>query len=118
MNTEFSIFRVIAGKESRAQEWMKLLIDRRADCIETLEREAMFYESVFQKQVDGRLYLAWFSVQGKSGQDVESSTHPIDELHLLFWKECIDTSWKSIDMEHVVSFFPEPVDQALGAWND
>ena len=78
----------------------------------------MLYESVFQKQVDGRLYLAWFSVQGKSGLDVDSSTHPIDKLHLQFWEECIDTSWKAIDMEHVVSFYHETLGQLLNDLND
>ena len=113
MNTELSIFRVIAGKESRADEWMRVLASRRADCVATLDREAMHLESVFKHHHEGRMYLAWFSVQGAHHASVESSGHEIDKLHVSFWRECIDATWSAFDMEHVVTFAPSLVDETL-----
>ncbi len=109
MKTEFTIFRVRQGKEARAEEWMQLITDRRDECIATLEREAMYYESVFKTWFDGRLYLAWYSVQGDIHGDVTESDHEIDKLHCAFWDECLELEWKPVDMEHVVSFAPERV---------
>ena len=48
MNTEFTLFRVKQGKEARANEWMQKPKQRREECIATLKREAMLYESVFK----------------------------------------------------------------------
>mgnify|MGYP005806728873 FL=1 len=63
MKTEFTTFRVIKGKEPLAREWMNTLIDRKSECIETLNREKMVYESLFSFEEGGRMYLSWFSVQ-------------------------------------------------------
>jgi len=82
MNSEFSVFRIKAGKEARANEWMQTVQARQEECVAALEREAVYYESVFRVMRNGRLYLAWFSVQGDSHQHVETSEHPIDVLHM------------------------------------
>lgn len=110
MNTEFTVFRVKKGKEDRAEEWMRQISHRRAECVDTLEREAMYYESVFKSYYEDRMYLAWFSVQGGVHGEVDDSEHDIDKLHCTFWKECIDLEWRPLDMEHVVSFAPPSVD--------
>jgi len=113
MKTEFSLFRVKIGKHARALEWMQVLRDRRDECIDTLEREAMYYESVFKTEFNNRLYLAWFSVQGDVHASVHDSKHPIDKLHLEFWDECIEQEFKPIDMQHIVSFSPPAVEAAI-----
>jgi len=115
MNTEFSIFRVITGKEERATEWMETLVQRRSDCIETLERESMLHESVFKTYYGGRMYLAWFSLQGEGAQSVETSDHDVDKVHLAFWKECIDTDWPEMELDHVVSFYPAIIERQYSA---
>ena len=113
MNTEFTIFRVKEGKEKRAEEWMRQITARRAECVKTLEREAMYFESVFKAYFDNRMYLAWYSVQGEIHGDVDESEHEIDRLHCTFWDECLDLEWKPVDMEHVVSFAPPSVDSEI-----
>jgi len=113
MNTEFTIFRVKKGKEARAEEWMRQIASRRAECVDTLEREAMYYESVFKSMYEDRMYLAWYSVQGDLHGDVEESEHEIDKLHCAFWDECLDFEWRPIDMKHVVSFAPASVDEEI-----
>lgn len=113
MKTEFDTFRIKLGKEDRAKEWMQLLRDRKAECIQTLEREKMVLETIFMTEKDRRLYLSWFAIQGDEPELVEASEYEIDKLHNAFWDECIDTSFKLDSFEHVVTFAPPAVQQAL-----
>jgi hypothetical protein len=113
--TEFTTFAVKIGMEAKAEEWMKIVSDRQAECVETLEREKMHYESIFKVFRNGRMYLSWFSVQSTHARSVEDSPHPIDHIHLAYWKECIDKQVAPEDFEHVVSFVPQSVREAVEA---
>ena len=111
--TELMSFAVKVGYEDKADEWMRLLVDRRVECVETLDREKMHYESIFKSVRDGRMYLSWFSVQGSTGEHVRGSPHPIDELHTQYWDLCIDRAVLPQKFEHVVSFVPPSVVHAI-----
>jgi hypothetical protein len=113
--TEFVTFAVTAGKESRAGEWMALLKARRQECIATLERERMHFESIFRHESNGRLHLSWFAAQGAGGADVESSDLEIDRLHTAFFRECIDPGVPPIKHEHLMDFVPAEVASAIEA---
>lgn len=113
--TEFSAYAVKRGKEARADEWMNTLVARQHECVATLDREAMHFESLFKAQINGRTYLAWYSVQSPAGQSVRGSPHPVDTLHLAFWDECIDRSVPPIDFSHIVNFVPASVAEAISA---
>jgi len=113
MFTEFMAFPVRPGKEQRAELWLQTLVQRQAECIATLDREAMHFESIFRAEINGRLYLSWFSVQGTTGAHVKSSPFPIDKLHMEFWAECIDTSVPPTTHEHVVNFVPPSIVAAI-----
>jgi hypothetical protein len=115
MKTEYTTFLVREGMEGEAADWMRLLQARRADCVATLEREKMHYESIFRLVVDGRTYLSWFSVQGEFPGSLGESEHEIDKVHLNYWKRCIDDSVPPVTAEHVVSFLPEDVATAIAA---
>lgn len=109
MKIELSKFRVKKGKEEKALEWMKLLNERMPEVLETLEGEKMYVETIF-KEYDGQyLYLYWYSIQGENGNIVTKSEHEIDKLHVQYWKECIDPTYQSVDMEAVVSMIPDRV---------
>jgi hypothetical protein len=111
--TELMSFPVKAGMELRAQQWMQTLVERQAECVATLDREAMHFESIFRVEVDGRLYLSWFSVQGTTGAHVNSSPFPIDKLHMEFWAECIDSSAPPLKHLHIVNFVPADIACAI-----
>ena len=111
--TELVSFPVKAGKERRAEQWMRTLVERQAECVATLDREAMHFESIFRVEVGGRLYLSWFSVQGSTGAHVKSSPFPIDKLHMEFWDECIDSSEPPMEHSHVVNFVPAIIARAI-----
>ncbi len=55
IKTEFTTFPVIEGREGTAEEWMKILTQRRSECVATLEREKMHFEIIFKSYRDGRL---------------------------------------------------------------
>lgn len=115
IKTELMTFIVKPGKEARAEEWMRVLIERQAECVATLEREKMHYESIFRCERNGHLYLSWYSVQSEGAPPVRGSLHPIDEVHLAFWDECIDRSVPPETFEHVVSFVPADVQRVIEA---
>lgn len=117
MNTEFDTFRIKLGKEDRAKEWMQSLCERKAECIETLEREKMVLETIFMTEKDGRLYLSWFSIQGDAHESVDTSDYEIDKLHCAFWDECIDTTFKLDTFQHVVTFAPAQVQHVIDTFN-
>lgn len=113
--TELLTFAVVAGKEARAQEWLQVLQARHDECVATLDREHMHFESIFRHEANGRLYLSWLSVQGRSDEHVTSSTFEIDETHMNFWQECIDGSVPPTRLQHVVDFVPPEVAAAIAA---
>jgi len=66
--TEFSTYAVKVGKEARAEEWMRTLVERRAECVETLEREKMHYECIFKCVRDGRMYCPGFQCKVRTAR--------------------------------------------------
>jgi hypothetical protein len=111
--TEFMSFPVRLGKEQRAELWLQTLVEHQAECVASLDRETMHFESIFRAEINGRLYLSWFSAQGTTGAPVKSSPLPIDKLHMEFWAECIDTSIPPNKHEHVVNFVPPSIAAAI-----
>jgi hypothetical protein len=116
--TEYTTFRVIEGKEAVAEEWLATLSARKAECVATLDREKMAYESIFKFYQDGRLYLSWFSVQGEGHAELADSEHEVDKIHLWYWNECIDRSFAPVEHSHVVSFVPKPVEDVIATLYD
>lgn len=62
--------------------------------------ENMFVETVFaEKAEDGYMYFYWYSIQGEGGQPVEESENYIDKKHNEYWDECINETYKPVDMK-------------------
>jgi len=113
--TELMTFAVKRGAEARADEWMKVLTQRNADCVATLDREHMHFESIFKFERADRTYLSWYSVQGQSGADAKNSPLEIDQIHMEFWRECIDSDIPPEKPIHVVNILPAEVAHAIEA---
>lgn len=90
MKIELSRFKIKKGKEDLANEWMKILNDRIEESIETMNREKMYVEAIFEEIINGEKYLSWFSIQGEDGKTCTTSEHELDKIHIKYWKECID----------------------------
>lgn len=92
MKVELSRFKIKKGKGAVAEEWMKFLNNGIAEAVETMNREQMFVEAIFEESINGEKYLTWFSVQGEGGEMCMTSDFELDKIHMKYWKECIDDS--------------------------
>ncbi|MBH9989787.1 MULTISPECIES: DUF6176 family protein [unclassified Lactobacillus] len=98
--TELTRFRIKKGKEAKAQEWMDFLNKHHQDTVATMAGERMYIETVFKEEcADGYTYFYWYSMQGEGGNAVEDSDSYIDQKHLEYWDECIDTAYRPVDMK-------------------
>ncbi|MFJ3065989.1 DUF6176 family protein [Rothia terrae] len=113
MKFELMRFRVLAGKETRVQEWMEFLNANMPAVEETLEPEQMYVESIFAEQIDGVYYLYWYSVQGDNPQSVHDSEYWLDHKHLEFWRECIDPNYPGVKLTPKVLMLPQRVLESM-----
>lgn len=114
MNVELTRFRVKKGKTEQVDEWLKFLNENIKDVLITLEGEKMFVETIFREQLNGDEYLYWYSIQDEDGQEVEYSNHEIDKKHLEYWDECIDETFRPVDLQTEVVMIPEKVRKSMG----
>ncbi|MRI84448.1 hypothetical protein GIY09_00845 [Aerococcaceae bacterium WS4759] len=113
MNVELTRFRVKPGKSQQVDEWLAFLNGNMQDVLVTLEGEKMYIETIFREILNGEEYLYWYSVQGEGGQDVETSSHWIDKKHLEYWEECIDPTFRPVDLSPEVVMIPEKVRNSM-----
>ncbi|PSN11769.1 hypothetical protein C7293_22975 [filamentous cyanobacterium CCT1] len=113
MKVELTRFRVTPGKTAHVDAWMATLKARMDEVRATLEREQMLVEVIFRETIDGVEYLSWFSMQGESGEPVETSPHDLDRVHLDFWRDCIDPEFAPQDATPEVVMLPEAVAHAM-----
>jgi len=113
MNVELTRFKVKKGKSGRVDEWMQFLNENLKDVLVTLEGEKMYVETIFREELNEEEYLYWYSVQGEGGQEVEQSDHWIDKKFLEFWEECIDETFKPVDLKTEVVMIPEKIKKSM-----
>lgn len=113
--TEFMTFHIKQGMEAEADIWMRILKDRKDECVQTLDRERMHYEAVFKSSQNGRMCLSWLTVHGVTAERLRDSPHAIDKLHMEYWDRCIDTEMPPEKFQHVVTFLPESIRRAMEA---
>lgn len=113
MNIELTRFKVKAGKTEKVNEWLQFLNENMKDVLVTLEGEKMYVETIFKETLEGNEYLYWYSIQGENGQAVEESEHWIDKKHLEYWNECIDPTFRPVDLMAEVVMIPEKVKRTM-----
>ncbi|MFC7686384.1 DUF6176 family protein [Ureibacillus sp. GCM10028918] len=113
MNIECTRFRVKQGKTEKVNEWLAFLNEHMEDVLVTLEGEKMFVETIFREVLNGEEYLYWYSVQGTVGVAVEESEYWIDKRHLEYWDECIDETYRPVDLQTEVVMIPKNVKDAM-----
>ncbi|WP_180536260.1 DUF6176 family protein [Micrococcus luteus] len=113
MIIELTRFRVRAGAERRAAEWMEFLRSNPRAFRETLEPEQMYVETILSEVTDGVTYLYRYSVQGEDRRPVEESEHWLDRRHAEFWDECIDPDFTPQELTPQVHMTPERVEASM-----
>lgn len=109
LQVELTRFKVKKGKTEVVNEWLTFFNEHMEETLITLEQEKMYVETIFREELNGEEYLYWYSVQGEGGQEVEESTHWIDQKHLAYWDECIDKTFKGVDLEPKVVMIPQGI---------
>ena len=114
MKVELTRIRIKDGMSSRVDEWFATLNARKAECIETLEREKMYVETIFREKIGDEEFLYWFSIQGENAESIATSPFPIDAIHKAFGDECVDRTVPRQDIEaSVVMIAPEIAEKIL-----
>lgn len=113
MNVEITRFRVKQGKSEKVDEWLNFLNENMSDVLVTLEAEKMYVETIFREVLNGEEYLYWYGVQGQGGQEVEQSEHWIDKKHLAYWEECIDKTFRPVDLKTEVVMIPNSIQASM-----
>lgn len=113
MNIECTRYRVKQGKTEKVNEWLAFLNEHMEDVLVTLEGEKMYIETIFREVLNGEEYLYWYSVQGTGGIDVDESDYWIDKKHIEYWNECIDGTYKPVDLQTEVVMIPEIVRNSM-----
>ena len=113
MNIELTRFKVKAGKTEKVNEWLQFLNENMKDVLVTLEGEKMYVETIFRETLEGNEYLYWYSIQGENGQAVEESEHWIDKKHVEYWDECIDPTYRPVDLRTEVVMIPDKVKRVM-----
>ena len=72
----------------------------------------MALEAIFMKEDAKGMALIWVDLQGE-GTDVQDSEHPIDQVHLAYWRACIDSSVPPVELTSVNCFADPKVQLAL-----
>lgn len=109
MQIELMRFRVLPGVTDQVNRWMDFLNSNMPAVLETLDGEKMYVETIFSETLDGVDYLYWYSIQGEGGIEVQDSTHWIDEIHLKYWKSCIDPEFTPQVLTPRVNMIPERI---------
>ncbi|GLC90472.1 DUF6176 family protein [Lysinibacillus piscis] len=113
MNIELTRFKVKKGKSKQVDEWLHFLNANMEDVLVTLKGEKMYVETIFREHVNGEEFLYWYSIRGEGGLAVEQSEHWVDKKHLVYWDECIDKTFKPVDLKTEVVMIPNQVRQAM-----
>ncbi len=113
MKTELTRLRIKPGMSARVDEWHATLNARKAECIETLERERMYVEAIFREKIGDEEYIYWLSVQGEGAESIETSPFPIDAIHRAFGDECIDRTYARVDLDASVMFLAPQISDVI-----
>lgn len=113
MNVELTRFKVKDGKSTQVDEWIAFLNNYMDDVLLTLVDEKMYVETILREMLNGEEYLYWYSIQGEGGLEVEESTHWIDRKHLEYWDECIDATFKPVDLKTEVVMIQPTIEKLM-----
>ncbi len=113
--------RIRDGQSAEADRWMRMLNDRREECIATLARDGMAIEVVFRTQEGGDDVLYWFELRraGSPGDLEQVSADewtPLDEEHLAFTRRAKVRGHTRLDPQLVL--MPPAVERAIIEWLD
>ena len=117
MKVELTRLRIKKGKSVRVDEWLAMINQRIDEAVQTLDREEMKIEIIFREIIGEDDFLCWFTVQGETGEPIETSPFGLDRAHREFGEECIDHDYGGHEAQPQVILVPAAVAEAM-AWDN
>ena len=119
LQVELTRHQVRDGQSDEADRWMRMLNDRREECLATLARDGLALEVVFRMQEGGEDVLYWFELRragiSSDAQSVpEELRTPLDADHLAFARKAKVRGHTSAQPQLVL--IPLPLEEALRDW--
>ena len=89
-------FEINDGKMNKFNEWMKWHYVEHAAILTTLEREQMYFESIFRDTLNHEKTIYWLTIDGEGGSSVDNSPLKIDSVHNAYMHEVIKKGSRNI----------------------
>ena len=114
LRLELSRARLLDGKEAEFDEWMQMLHDRYAECIETLPTERAAFEATFKHvEADGSVWMYHVSVIGENGSGLDT-TIPVDAAHEAWARRTKERGWEELEPTFMLA--PQHIIDAMATW--
>ncbi|RFZ95614.1 hypothetical protein D0C36_08885 [Mucilaginibacter conchicola] len=109
-----TLYRFKLNKENIAtyHEWVQWHHDEYGPMIKTLERERMYFESVFRDTVNTPDEIYWLSINGEGGETSNTSTLEIDKKHNEYMKKILVKGSGSV-LKTEFSLIPDFITQSI-----
>lgn len=115
MRLELSRAKVVPGRESEAEDWMRMLNDRHDEAVATLPAErAPFQASFLHREFDGSLWIYHLSLTAEERPDYEPHTTDIDRDHAAYGARVKLPGWE--ELRPMLLLTPTHIREAMQRW--
>ncbi|MBB6174358.1 hypothetical protein HNR23_004418 [Nocardiopsis mwathae] len=113
LKVELTRHRIRPGRRAEFDAWMRMLEERREECVATLEAERMAVECVFHfEDADGE-WIFWLEIYGEGGRGPDTGV-PIDRDHVAYSERAKIPGHESAELRLLL--LPDPVREAIASW--
>lgn len=114
MRLELSRAPILPGKEAELAEWMAMLTERYAECVETLSAERHAFEATFRHvEADGSTWMYHVALSGEGGAGLDTS-NPVDAAHEAHARRVKERGWEELTPMFMLA--PDHIRDAMTRW--
>jgi hypothetical protein len=106
-------FRLDTANMPVYREWVHWHHDAYRPMIETLEREKMYFESVFRDTVNEPRFIYWLAIDGEGGGTSSTSTSDIDRKHVEYMKQIL-VKGSRVTLKTEFTLVPSFIEESIG----
>ncbi|HVU98714.1 MAG TPA: DUF6176 family protein [Puia sp.] len=94
------------------QQWVRWHHEAYQPMIATLEREKMYFESVFRDTANEPGVIYWLAIDGEGGANSTSSTSEIDKKHVEYMKQIL-VKGSRVTLKTEFTLIPSFIDECI-----
>ena len=114
MRLELSRAPILPGKEAELEEWMAMLTERYAECVDTLVAERASFEATFRHvEGDGSTWMYHLALYGDGGSGLDTS-NPVDAAHEAYARRVKERGWEELTPMFLLA--PDHIRDAMTHW--